>query len=474
MYHVVPAPPGVTSRGIVSEYIFCVFVCGFLSIFTGLFSLFRQVRLLVEEKNRLNSEVANLTSQSSFFHKQIPSMRHTIESLSAMREISRVINIHFEFEKILEEVLAIISQLTGATRIDIFLAGISETDSAYPLKAHFSSRGAHGYYYVYFDNDPESMDLHELEFGDFRDYRGDYFSVVDTVFMDKGLYAGNAKIFTRSPGFDIDNQKLFLTKRTTSLEINKENIEKAIAVKNIIRVSGPTLEFSAHLIAEQSVIGVLNMQLDLLKPGDDPDSIENMLRELCKHISLAIKKSELYEKAVKDGMTNLYNKSHFMNQLSIAISEAQNNNEKYSLLLMDIDHFKNVNDTYGHLTGDIILIGVANILRRNLRENDMAFRYGGEELAILLGNTGIKMAGKIGNRIRKAVKEKTFIGEHKEDINITISIGATQFYPDVMNPDPESFISRADQALYRAKEGGRDKVVSARKPKGKTVEQGSA
>jgi diguanylate cyclase (GGDEF)-like protein len=359
------------------------------------------------------------------------------------------------------------SQMTGASALDIFLANITEADSALPLKASRITRGEYGYFYVYFDSDPEGFKPGELELGDFRDHVGENFSYVDTVLMHKGLTVGTAKVLARASSVNVRNQRLFLKEKMAEFEVNKDDIAQAIEVKNIMRVQkGRALRIAAPLIAEQKVLGVINMTIGAMLTGFDPELLENMLRESCKHISLAIKKAELYEKAVKDGMTGLYNKPHFMNQLNMSIGAAMNGEARFCLLMFDIDHFKQVNDTYGHLTGDIILIGVANILRRNLRELDMAFRYGGEELAIILHETGIRKASKVANRIRKMVRDKTFTGTNGQPVNVTISIGVSQYYPDVMAVADE-LISRADQALYRAKEGGRDRVVAAKKPRKK-------
>lgn len=440
-------------------------VSGCICLVLAVFFALSHMDLLSDRIRKMSSEISNLTSQSTFLQQQIPQLKSHIESLSTMREISRVTNIHVEFEKILEEVLRIISQMTGASVLDTFLADTGTSGYSLPLKAHYSARGDHGYFYIYFDSDPASIDFSSAETGDIRSYTGDNVTVVDTVIQDRGLAAGMAKVVARPPSSNVKNLELFLKDTISSFEIDTREIRRAIDVKNIIRVGqGRILQFTLPLIADQKVLGVIKIAIQTIPHESSAELIESMLRDAGKHISLAIKKADLYERAVKDGLTNLYNKPHFLNQLNLAIALTESDGGNFSLLFFDIDHFKQVNDTYGHISGDIVLKGVANVLKRNLREQDMAFRYGGEELAIILNNTGIRKAAKIANRIRKAVKEKEFTGKKGTPISVTVSIGVSQYYHDVMN-GAESLISRADQALYTAKERGRDRVVQMKKPR---------
>ncbi|MFH1708138.1 MAG: GGDEF domain-containing protein [Planctomycetota bacterium] len=433
-------------------------------LFYGLYLFLRVHDEQARRVRELASEVAHLNSQNTFFLQQMPTMKADIESLTTMREISRAINIHVEFEKILEEVLRIISQMTGAAVLDVYLSDPAAPEGAVRLKAHFSARGEHGYVYLYFDTDPAQYPAHEIAPGDFRHFAGDSHTVVDTTLFHGGLCIGSGKVVVRSASADTANLELFLREKAGSLEVDAGDIGRAITVRAIVRVQeGRTLTFTAPLIADQKVLGVIRASFESVITAMTPDLVEGMLRDSCQHIALAVKKADLYEKAVKDGMTNLFNKPHFVNQLNLAIGLAQSGAKTFSLLMSDIDHFKKVNDTWGHLTGDIILIGVANILRRNLREHDMAFRYGGEEMAIILDDTNAAAAARVAERIRKAVKAKAFTGERGEPVTVTISIGVSEFFPGPMTT-AEDLISRADQALYKAKESGRDRVVVANKP----------
>ena len=127
------------------------------------------------------------------------------------------------------------------------------------------------------------------------------------------------------------------------------------------------------------------------------------------------------------------------------LSELKN----YSLLLIDIDHFKNINDTYGHDVGDKILETLGEVLKKSVRAGDIVCRWGGEEFLVILPDTSIKEAVKIAEKIRKKVKENSF-----DNVKITVSIGIAAFEGDF-----EKAFKKADENLYKAKKSGRDRVV---------------
>jgi diguanylate cyclase (GGDEF)-like protein len=124
--------------------------------------------------------------------------------------------------------------------------------------------------------------------------------------------------------------------------------------------------------------------------------------------------------------------------------------------MFDLDHFKKVNDTYGHLGGDAVLCNVARVVRSSLRENDIAGRYGGEEFGIILPNTPEAGAMIVADRIRASIEASPIPFEERE-IKATSSLGVAEYRPGVA--DCEELIAQADAALYRAKEGGRNRVI---------------
>jgi len=166
--------------------------------------------------------------------------------------------------------------------------------------------------------------------------------------------------------------------------------------------------------------------------------------------------SKLQTLAITDGLTHLYNSRHFYNQLEVEVGRCVRYNHKLSLMLMDIDHFKHYNDTYGHLEGDKVLVRFGQVIKSCLRQMDSAYRYGGEEFTVILPETSAEEASTVAYRIKDAIAAQQFYPESKESpVGLTISIGVTQYVPTEEHPD---FVQRADQAMYASKQNGRNRV----------------
>ncbi|MEW5821630.1 MAG: diguanylate cyclase [Cyanobacteriota bacterium] len=169
----------------------------------------------------------------------------------------------------------------------------------------------------------------------------------------------------------------------------------------------------------------------------------------------ALKKT--YKLATTDGLTGLYNHRYFQEKMSSKILDPKRKEDRFSLLLIDIDFFKKFNDTYGHRAGDAVLIQVGKTLHNCVRNYDIVCRYGGEEMCIILDKTLTEEALDIAHKIVKKVSESDFyIDDGVKKVNVTISIGVANF-PENAQTVPE-LIEFADQGLYRAKEGGRNRV----------------
>lgn len=158
-----------------------------------------------------------------------------------------------------------------------------------------------------------------------------------------------------------------------------------------------------------------------------------------------------------DALTNLYNRRVLMQTLEREFERHSRSGKTLSLLMLDLDHFKAVNDTYGHVNGDVVLVSLAKILKEYLRPYDVATRFGGEEFALVLPNTDISAASDVGERLRLAVAAIKFSGEIR-NLNITCSIGISCF-PNARVGDIDQLLQDADQALYQAKRDGRNRVV---------------
>lgn len=172
---------------------------------------------------------------------------------------------------------------------------------------------------------------------------------------------------------------------------------------------------------------------------------------------LAAELAEARRRAVTDGLTGLYNHAYFKDRLARELERAAARGEPVSLVLLDIDHFKDYNDTYGHLEGDRVLRGCARVLRALVREDDVVARYGGEEFAVLLPGVALEEAVRVAERIRAAVA-----GEWGFRRPVTVSAGVASFPRHARAPG--ELVAAADGALYAAKGRGRNRVEAAPDP----------
>ncbi len=174
---------------------------------------------------------------------------------------------------------------------------------------------------------------------------------------------------------------------------------------------------------------------------------------------------ELYKMAVLDAVTGAFNKRYFLDRLKEEFSHAKRANQPLSLIMMDIDHFKTINDTHGHLAGDFILAQLTAAVKQIVRASDIFARYGGEEFAAILRNTDEKGAAQLAERIRRIV-EKTPAHFEQASIPVTVSLGVTSLDAEASQTD-EDFIAAADRYLYQSKEKGRNRVTSKHFESGK-------
>ena len=195
----------------------------------------------------------------------------------------------------------------------------------------------------------------------------------------------------------------------------------------------------------------------LVKSGKRLQTRMKVSSEDLKQLHQELEKSQ--QEAQTDALTTLINRRGLEKRLELERIRARQNDSPFSIIMVDIDHFKKVNDTFGHLVGDSILRSLAHMIKAHLRRNDIAARYGGEEFLILLPETGIEGAKAVGEKIRKALSTKEWkLKENGKNIGrITVSMGISLYK---FNEPEESLIKRADDALYLAKSNGRDQVVT--------------
>ena len=200
----------------------------------------------------------------------------------------------------------------------------------------------------------------------------------------------------------------------------------------------------------------------LIKPID-PRELQARVKVLLKKKSYLDSLHAHYEKALNsallDGLTGLYNHAYFKRFLALEIKRSQRQGHSTSLLMIDIDNFKQINDSLGHMAGDGILRNVSHLIKESVREIDVAARYGGEEFAVILPYGDSQAARTVGERIRALIENQTFAVPGTEDVQkVTVSIGGAIFPIDADNA--ERLVETADRMLYKAKHDGKNRVVT--------------
>jgi diguanylate cyclase (GGDEF)-like protein len=172
----------------------------------------------------------------------------------------------------------------------------------------------------------------------------------------------------------------------------------------------------------------------------------------------------LERESIIDAMTGIYNRRYLDRRLHEEFAKAQRHALPLSILLIDIDHFKHINDEHGHQVGDLVLIHLSKLILSNIRHSDIATRYGGEEFLIMAPNTAISAAGELAERLRQQVEAhplklaRTDESHTQREIGMTASIGVTTFTQEDNN-SIQKLVHESDMALYRAKQGGRNRVA---------------
>ena len=215
------------------------------------------------------------------------------------------------------------------------------------------------------------------------------------------------------------------------------------------------------LIQKNHLNGMLVLQ-ERIAIEDDATYSEyeiNQIMSIASLASVAINNAALLEMSSTDMMTHLKLKYYFFNLLSQEMDNAFLTNSNISVLMFDIDFFKKFNDTYGHECGDFVLKSVADLIRKNLRESDVASRYGGEEFTCLLMEAGKEEAMVVAERIRSTINEHDFV-YNDQHLHVTISGGISVFDSETnLVSSPNEFVNQADQGLYMSKNNGRNRVT---------------
>jgi diguanylate cyclase (GGDEF)-like protein len=350
---------------------------------------------LIRLRQRSAERLAATQRESEHLAAEVRRLRTDVDQLAAAREIGLVVNADNEFEEVLDKVSRVVADLLSAREVVLF---------------------------------------------------------------QRNLDTGVVRPTARRAGGEFSTQ-------LATADVDRTNVIEALEARRLLRVTvDGVCSITLPLIVEGQAIGVLRAVVDL----DDHDAdraaqqavdCEHGLKSIQRHLALAIKAPTLYDRAVRDALTGLYSRRHLDNQLADFIQIARRTGKPVSVVLSDVDHFKAVNDNHGHQAGDYVLHEVGAILRQTIRGYDTAYRYGGEELVVLMPDTDLDDAMLTAERIRAAIEEHDFHPPGGKKIPVTSSFGVAAFTPAMSGP--ADLVEAADQALYRAKEGGRNRVEPA-------------
>jgi diguanylate cyclase (GGDEF)-like protein len=186
---------------------------------------------------------------------------------------------------------------------------------------------------------------------------------------------------------------------------------------------------------------------------------QRLLESLALQIAAALQNAHLYELAMVDGLTGLFVRRYFDARIEEEIERSRRYGTPFSVIMLDVDDFKKLNDTYGHLVGDRVLRAIANVVKAQMRGVDTAARYGGEEMSVILPRTEMVGAYNLAERIRESIGELriTTDDEPPKALAVTASLGIAAF-PESKAQTGEDLVRRADRALYRAKKTGKNRV----------------
>ncbi|CAN5428773.1 GGDEF domain-containing protein [soil metagenome] len=207
-----------------------------------------------------------------------------------------------------------------------------------------------------------------------------------------------------------------------------------------------------------TLVNGVRVDVQQLKDGDKIQIGSTTILKFTYHDKLEESfQRQMYDAALRDGLTKAYNKKHFTHRLETEFAYAKRHGSALSLLMMDVDFFKKINDSYGHLAGDYVLTRLAQVAQSTLRTEDLFARYGGEEFAVLCRGVPLGSASVLGERIRSLIQSTSFVFETRE-IPVTLSVGVAAI-PDLTLEQPLELVGSADEALYDAKRSGRNRVV---------------
>ncbi len=329
---------------------------------------------------------------SESFNNLVKSFLNTLESEFSIRNFTEIFTNELDLEKLSDKALTHLIRYTDA------VAGSVMIDRGGVVEVSSS----------YLIKNPHELNNSEIVRKCFTTNQRIHIELNDTVMVDTGLVDFHPKSILLEP----------------------------ISYKN--EVLGVVLLASSREFLHK-VIEDLNLYMHGLSLGMHNAIIHDKLEQL----------------AILDPLTKIYNRRYGMEHFRDDFSYSLRNNNPLGVMMLDIDHFKNVNDTYGHIVGDQVLIAIARIIKSNIRKGDLLLRYGGEEFMAVLPGASLEGVKSIAEKIRRYVEEHT-VKYDKQEIKVTISIGGTSC-PEFECDGYENMVERADKNLYESKDTGRNK-----------------
>lgn len=302
-------------------------------------------------------------------------------------------------------------------------------------------------------------DVTELHLSEAKFFRAFHINpaLMSITTLDEGRYVDANKSFYNRLGYEREE---VIGQTSHDLGIYEDFNQRDIFI-NIVKTEGKVRDFETMLIAKNGrrIIGLLSSEIIRIGTNDYlltnvTDITERRLMELeleKKNRELEKLNKVLRLQASTDGLTEIYNHRYIFQRLQEEVKRAGRYNQPLSIMMLDLDHFKIVNDRFGHQTGDVVLHTVAQIVKRTLRNLDAVGRYGGEEFLVILPQTKLDAALKVAQRIRKKIEQERY---HDEKLRTTISIGVAEYHGE----SGEELIAQADRMLYQAKDRGRNRV----------------
>jgi diguanylate cyclase (GGDEF)-like protein/PAS domain S-box-containing protein len=285
-------------------------------------------------------------------------------------------------------------------------------------------------------------------------FRAFFENSIDAMFLS----SPNGVIYSANP----EACRIFEMTEQDILSVGKGLIERDMLLREALAERLRTGKYRGELtgIRSNGTRFPIEISASVFKTADGQDRICSTVRDITeqKRAREELRKTNALLKSLSntDPLTQLSNRRHLMATLDKEMKRAKRSNGPLTLLLFDVDHFKIVNDSFGHQSGDAVLMAIAKVAREMLRCNDIAARYGGEEFVLLLTETYLPGGVVVAERLREAVQAISFAAP-MENLSVTVSVGIATF-PSASVDDIDSLFHQADEALYRAKKGGRNRV----------------